>query len=328
MESFPANALEFQETFSTEEKCEEFLAKLRWPNGFVCPNCGHDDCYRIETRRLFQCYVCSHQTSVTAGTLFHKTHLPLKCWFWIIYQVAHDKGGASARKLASQLGRPVKTVWHVLHKVRHAMGRRDEGITLAGFIEMDEAILGPEARRPAGEDEVAEVSGSSTKKRQKPRELRLGAKPKDGKKPKTQAEVLILVEAERFHAGNVVMRAVERTTYDTIRETVEERVDPCQVFKGDKKQSHWAVKYMGHEFIARKSEPETACQELPIVHRVISLLKHFLMGTYYGVSKKYLPGYLNEFCFRFIRREKEPSLSESLLRACVFALPMTYSELR
>lgn len=327
MNSFPSNAIEFQEAFGTEEQCEEYLVKLRWPRGFVCPNCGHDDSYVVSTRKLYQCTVCLKQTSVTAGTLFHGTHLPLKCWFWIIYQVAQDKGGASCRKLASQLNRPVKTVWHVLHKVRYAMGRRDEGISLAGFIEIDEAILGPEARRPAQEGEAKEVA-SLEKKSRIPRLLKLGRKPKKGKKRKTQVEVIVLVEAERFHAGNVVLRAVERTTYEAIKETVELRVDPGQMFKGDKKQAHFAVRSLGHKFIAKKSDPETACSDLPIVHRVISLLKHFLMGTYYGVSKKYLPGYLNEFCFRFIRREKEQSLSESLLRACVFALPMTYSELK
>ena len=327
MKSFPTNALEFQEAFGTEEKCEAYLAKLRWPNGFVCPNCGHDDSYTVSTRNLFQCTVCLKQTSITAGTLFHGTHLPLKCWFWIIYQVAQDKGGASCRKLASQLKRPVKTIWHVLHKVRYAMGRRDEGITLAGFIEIDEAILGPEARRPAKEEEVEEVA-SSVKKSQMPRHLKLGRKPKKGKKRKTQVEVIVLVEAERFHAGNVVLRAVERTTYESVKETVELRVDPCQIFKGDKKQAHYAVRSLGHTFVGKKSEPDTACIDLPVVHRVISLLKHFLMGTYFGVSKKYLPGYMAEFCFRFIRREKERSLSESLLRACVFALPVTYAELK
>lgn len=142
------DALQFQQLFGTDEQCRDFLFKLRWPKGFVCPNCEHDDAQFLAPRRLYQCYNCKHQTSVTSGTLFHRTHLPLRCWFWIIYQMTHDKGGVSATRLASQLNRPYKTIWHVLHKLRLAMGRRDEGITLAGLIEFDEAILGPEARRP------------------------------------------------------------------------------------------------------------------------------------------------------------------------------------
>ncbi len=109
MNNIPMDALEFQKQFGTEEQCEEFLSRMRWPNGFVCPNCGHDDGSYLEPRRLYQCRLCKHQTSVTAGTIFHKTHLPLTCWFWMIYQIVHDKGGASATRLASQLQRPYKT---------------------------------------------------------------------------------------------------------------------------------------------------------------------------------------------------------------------------
>jgi hypothetical protein len=164
MHNFPKDALEFQNAFGTDEQCEAAMLKMRWPNGFRCPNCEHDDGYEIPTRGLIQCAVCRHQTSVTAGTIFHKTHLPLTCWFRVIYEVAHDKGGASATRLAAELGRPYKTIWHVLHKIRHAMGRRDEGISLAGLIEVDEAKLGPEARRPANEP----ISTTRRQPRKKP----------------------------------------------------------------------------------------------------------------------------------------------------------------
>lgn len=140
-------AIDFQDKFRTEEDCELALARLRWPKGFYCPNCGHDDAYHLLGRRLFQCTVCRHQTSVTAGTMFHATKIPLRHWFWIIYQVAQDKGGGSSSRLARQLGMYQKTVWHLLQKIRHAMGRRDEGIILAGLIELDEAVIGPHARK-------------------------------------------------------------------------------------------------------------------------------------------------------------------------------------
>ena len=130
MKTTPCDAIDFQKRFGTEEQCEQFLFKLRWPKGFICPNCQHDDGSFIRTRRLYQCFLCKHQTSITSGTIFHRTHLPLVCWFWIIYQMTHDKGGASATRLASQLQRPYKTIWHVVHKLRHAMGSRDAGLRL------------------------------------------------------------------------------------------------------------------------------------------------------------------------------------------------------
>lgn len=319
MDNFPKDAIEFQKSFSTEEQCRAALYKLRWPNGFRCPNCEHDDGYEIPGRGLIQCAVCRHQTSVTAGTIFHRTHLPLTCWFRIIYEVASDKGGVSATRLSAQLNRPYKTMWHVLHKIRHAMGRRDESISLAGLIEVDEAILGPQARRPAKDS----ISGDGRQPRKKP----YGVKPRGGGKRKNIVEVLILVEAERFHAGNVAMKALERLDYYNVGEFIEERVEPAQWFRADAHHSHYVLHALSRNFKLTKSSEAKGPDALPVVHRVINLLKHFLMGTYFGVSVKHLPGYLNEFCFRFIRREKPELLSCSLLRACLFALPMTYAEL-
>ncbi|MCB9466791.1 MAG: IS1595 family transposase [Cyanobacteriota/Melainabacteria group bacterium] len=149
----PKTITEFQDTFKTEEDCLSYLQELRWPKGFICPNCFHDDGYRLECRPLIQCSVCRHQTSVTAGTIFHKTRTPLRIWFWMIFCLASDKGGASSSRLAKQLGMHQATVWNLLQKLKHAMSRRDENISLAGFIELDEAIIGPHARkegRPSG----------------------------------------------------------------------------------------------------------------------------------------------------------------------------------
>ena len=318
------DALSFQKSFSTESQCRAFLVKLRWPQGFICPNCQHDDAIYLAPRQLFQCRLCKHQTSVTAGTIFHKTHLPLTCWFWIIFQIVHDKGGVSANSLASQLNRPYKTIWHVLHKLRYAMNRRDEGITLGGLIELDEATLGPEARRSTRSSDLRLV----TKKRKELKKKPYGRKSKKSRKRKTVIEVLVMAEAERFHIGNVAMKAVERVNYDEIGDFVETRTEGKQRFKTDARQCHWKIRSMGHEFEPKKSSTEIYEEHLPVVHRTISLLKHFLMGTYHGVSVKHLQSYLAEFVFRFIRREKILSMHESLLRACLFALPMTYAELK
>lgn len=140
-------AIEFQNHYSSEQECINALEKIRWPKGFICPNCGHDYGYKLSSKRLIQCAVCRHQTSVTAGTLFHKTRVPLQNWFWIIYSTAHDKGGASAMRLAQQLNMHYATVWNIVQKIKYAMARRDEGILLAGLIELDTMFVGPEARK-------------------------------------------------------------------------------------------------------------------------------------------------------------------------------------
>jgi len=312
---------EFQQRFPTEDDCIKYLEKLRWPHGFRCPNCEHDVGYRLGTRRLIQCAVCRQQTSPTAGTIFHRTKTPLLIWFWMVYLIAQDKGGCSTLKISKDLGMHYDTVWNLAHKVRHAMGSRDEQIKLAGFLELDEAMIGPQARKPGrpGKDPEGAV---------RPRKKRLGQRASDKARQKTQSEAVVIVERESAHAGNVVMKVVERTTRLDIREVVEQRVEEGQWFKTDGAHSHWVLKSMGHRLDCFPMSGEESCEELPIVHRVISLLKRWLLGRFHGVSARYLQSYLYEFCFRFNRRDNEQSICESLLRACALTVPMTYAELR
>ena len=93
--------LQWQKRYGTGKSLRiPTLAKYRWPNGFICPKCGHDSFYYIASRKVYQCCRCRNQVSVTAGTLFHSTNLPLVKWFWAIYLMASDKGGISALRLS------------------------------------------------------------------------------------------------------------------------------------------------------------------------------------------------------------------------------------
>jgi hypothetical protein len=322
----PTNMLEFQNQFGSDDACLDYLERLRWPNGFICPNCDHDFGYRIAYRRLIQCAVCRHQTSVTAGTLFHKTRIPLLKWFYMIYLTTSDKGGASAMRLSKQLGMHYATVWFCLHKIRSALARRDDAITLAGFIELDEAVIGPHARKTGRQRSKKDDNDH----KKGPRLKSLGRKPKTGKKTKTQTEVLVMVERENHSAGNIAMKVITKTTRDDLREAAGLRVDDNrQFFKTDACQSHYVLKSMGHDLLAQcLSNSPLSVEELPIVHRAIALVKRLLMGTYHGVSSRFLQPYLDEFCFRWNRRDHESTLWQSALRACALALPTQHAELR
>jgi hypothetical protein len=140
------NLLEFQRKFSTEKACEKYLFEKRWPEGFKCPKCRYVEYYYIGTRRLYECKECSYQTSVTAGTVMHRSKLDLAVWFRAIYLVSNDKRGRSALSISQILDLNYRTVWRLLHKIRHAMSERDANYKLAGFIEMDDAYFG--APRP------------------------------------------------------------------------------------------------------------------------------------------------------------------------------------
>lgn len=315
-----SSLFEFQKQFPDDNACMDYLEKLRWPNGFHCPNCGHDVGYRIQFRRLIQCAVCRHQTSPTAGTIFHKTRTPLTIWFWIVYLIAQDKGGVSMLKISRDLGMHYDTVWNLAHKVRTAMASRDQSITLAGFIELDEAIIGPEARK---------TGRPSTEGAVRPRKKRLGRR-RTSTAPvgKTQCEAIVMVERENMHAGTLAIRVVNSSTRNDIRETVQQRVEPGQWFKTDGAQSHWVLRSMGHKLDCWPMSGADGCEELPIVHRVISLIKRWLLGRLHGVSDRYLQCFLDEFCFRFNRRDSPKPVYESLLKACALAVPVTYAELR
>jgi len=185
--------------------------------------------------------------------------------------MAHDKGGITALKLSKDLGMHYDTVWHMVHKIRDAMRARDQGITLAGFIELDEAVIGPQARKPGRPSKEGAAKG--------PRKKRLGRKNQKRRRRKTQSEAIVMVERESAHAGNLVMKVIQRTTRDEIRDLVSERVEENQWFKADGAQSHWVLKSMGHKLDCWPMSGEEGCEELPVVHRVISLLKSQSLRT-------------------------------------------------
>ena len=148
------NFFEWQKRFASDEACASFLAQERWPNGFICPRCGHEKAHRITTRGLYQCTSCRHQVSVTAGTLFHSTNLPLRKWFWAIYWVGSDKGGISALRLSKLLDVSWLTAHRMLRKLRIAMGHRDSLYRLRDWIELDDALVG--GKRPGKRGRGAE----------------------------------------------------------------------------------------------------------------------------------------------------------------------------
>ena len=132
----------FREAFGTEEQCRAALLRLRWPDGFVCPCCGHRGHCVLAGRGLYQCNRCKKQTSPTAGTIFHATKLPLTLWFAAIHLIVTAKNGISSVELGRRLGVKQPTAWAVKHKIMAVMARREGETPLTGRVEMDDAYLG------------------------------------------------------------------------------------------------------------------------------------------------------------------------------------------
>jgi len=283
--------LEWQNRFGSEEACAEALKKVRWPDGFICPECAGKKFSYITTRQMYQCCHCHHQTSVTSGTIFHSTNLPLVKWFWAIYLSASDKGGISALRLSKHIDVTWRTAYRLLHKIRAVMAHRDSIYRLSGLIESDDAYVGGK----------------------KPGKRGRGAA---GKKP-----ILIAVENRGKHAGFMAAEAVEMISKESVRKFCLRHLEPGQEVRTDALAALNAVAE-DHVHEKKVTSPEEASQWLPLVHIVISNLKKFLNGTFHGVSHRYLHEYISEFCYRFNRRFWEHELPMRLLNACLAHTPI------
>ena len=284
--------LEWQKQYGTEKACAAAIAKYRWPNGFMCPKCSHDTAWFTKSRKIYQCTKCKSQVSVTAGTLFHSTNLPLVKWFWAIYLIASDKGGISALRLSKQLGVSWPTARNILKKVRTAMAHRDSIYRLQNLIELDDTYVG----------------GKRSGKRGR------GA---GGKK-----SVLVAVEKRGPKAGYMAMKAVSNVSGKNIRNFLDHHFKRGQTVRTDALPAMNSVQET-QKHLAQITPPEQASKWLPMVHIMIGNMKKFLNGTYHGVSGKYLQEYLDEFCYRFNRRFWECELPLRLLNACLSHTPIT-----
>lgn len=288
--------LDFQRMFASNEACLEAISKARWPNGFICPKCGHDDGHRLSKRRAIQCMACRRQTSITAGTVFHKTKIPLRNWFWLMFLMTQDKGGVSTMRAATLLNMHYTTVWFIMHKIREAMTDRLEGPMLAGFVEVDEAYFGGKARGKRGR----------------------GAGNKRG--------VCVMVERLNRKAGDAAMVVLPHDGHEPYVAAVEEHLEPMTHVRTDgltmNSTLHGAVGKLNMTKIGKLYEQGS----LENADRVISLAKRYLLGTYHQYcARAHLQRFLNEFCYRFNRRYTWYQLASRLLSACALRPPVPYA---
>ena len=284
------NVLTFERKFNTIAKCERFLFRQRFPNGFVCPVCGHTKYYYITTRKQYECKNCGRQTSVTAGTIMHRRRTSLKKWFWAIYLCATDKGGISAKRLQKHINVSYPTAWLILHKIREAMISRDANYKLANIVEIDEAYFGVKDnnKRGRGTNKTKVLVHVSTDDKGKP----------------------------QFAKMSIVDNLKSKTLTDEIKKTV---VEGSKIIT-DNFQSYNDLENNGYLH-------ENVDYIIKWVHIIISNAKTYIRGTYHGSCIEHLQRYLDEFCYRFNRRFWEGQLFNRLVTACVGCETITYKEL-
>ena len=293
------NFLDFQKKYQSEEDCEKRLFELRWPQGFICPTCGHQEYYFISERKLYQCKKCRHQTSLTAGTVMQGTRTSFLIWFWAIYLVSTDKRGLSALALAKKLGISYWKAWTMLQKIRRAMRDRDSAYQLAGVVEIDDAFFG-------------------------------GPKQQGGdKRGRGSSKTTVIVEASTRNEAIYFakMTVVDNVDGATIKTLVKADLRENQTVKTDGLPVYNVVSEIGHIHQQEIVKGKKAHEVLKWVHILIGNAKAFILGTFHGVSRKHLQAYLDEFCYRFNRRKWELQLFDRLVTACINFRGVCFAEL-
>jgi transposase-like protein len=283
--------LTFQKKFNSNDKCRRYLFKQIFPEGYVCPSCGYKRYFEIKKRHQYECRACGYQTSVIANTIMRKSRTSLVKWFWAIYLCSTDKGGISALRLKKHIKVTYKTAWLMLHKIREAMKRKDEGYKLEGLVEIDEAFFG-------GKDEESK-KGRGTKKTK----VLVQLSTNEGGSPKF-ARLNIMDDLK----GNTIMKKIKRNVAK----------DAVVITDG----------YSAYDPLSENNVThETANYIMKWLHIVISNAKTYIKGTYHGACGGHLQRYLDEFCYRFNRRFWEGQLFNRLLNACIVCNSITYKNL-
>lgn len=302
---YPSSWDQFIDWFHDEESCIRYLERLRWPEGFICPKCHlKEEPYRLTRHRLL-CRGCRYQSTVTAGTLFSKTRIPLSQWFAAAWYITSQKHGMSALGLQKILGLgSYQTAWSMLHKFRRAMviPGRDQ---LSGLVEVDETFVG-------GRD-----SGK--------------IRPPQPDSRKSIGVVAVeLLEPKGF--GRIRLHRISDTSKVSLRDFVLEAIEPGSTVRTDGSPGYGFLTDEGYSRDKRVQlgTTEPAHITLPGVHRIAALLKRWLLGTHQGsVLPEHLDYYLDEYTFRFNRRKSRSRglLFYRLLGQSVVTEPVTYREI-
>ena len=298
-EDYPRTLIDFERRFSDESACRAYLFTLRWPEGFVCPACG--GCLGLAIRRdLWRCMRCRREVSVTSGTILQDSKLPLALWFRAMWQVTSQKNGISALGLQRELGLgSYKTAWAMLHKLRRAMVRPGRE-RLQGLVEVDETYWGGEEAGVRGRQTVA------------------------------KALIMVAAEADGRGIGRIRLRHVPDTSRAALHGFIAEAIEPGSAVQTDGLQAYRDLKGYSHDRLVQRHQPADTEHLLPRAHRVVSLLKRWLLGAHQGaIGNEHLDDYLDEFTFRF-NRPKSASrgkLFYRLARQTVEVDPVPFAKL-
>jgi len=300
------NKIQFQKGYSIvdlfrdygkEKQCEDALFKWRWPEKLCCSKCGSDSYYSLKTRRLYQCNHCHHPTSLTAGTIFEKTKLPLTTWFLGIHLLTQSKTGLSALELKRQLGVSYNTAWLMKHKVMQVMKERDDSKPLKGLVQLDDVYWGGE---------------------------RHGGKRGRGSADKTPFVAAVEV-SEDGHPLKMNMTVVKGFRKTAISQWANRHLSAGSLVVSDGLSCFSAVKEAGcvpHSIVTGGGVACITLTEFTWVNTMIGNMKNAMNGTYHSIHHQHLPRYLAEFCYRFNRHFQLDDMLPRFMSVALRTSPM------
>jgi len=291
----------FRAAFGAEEQCRAVVAKLRWPRGFVCPSCGGCAGTRLKSRPLIQCRGCRRQVSLTAGTIFHSTKLPLTTWFLAIWLIASAKNGISSIELGRRLGIKQSHAWAMKQKIMQVMAERENGKPLAGRIEMDDAYLGGERRGKRGRGAAGKtpfVAAVSTSDDRRPRKLKL-----------LPVRGFRKTEVTKLAARHLVPES--RVVTDGLR---------CWQALAEAGIAHRAM-------ITGSGRQAARWSPFKWVNTTLGNIKSAITGTCRQISREHAHRYLASFAWRFNRRYQLDTILPRLVHSAARTAPLPYRAL-
>ena len=297
----PKNQIEFEQMFSTEEQCLEFIKKIRFPEGYHCPKCKSTE-HWLNNRNLMVCKTCKFELSVTSGTFFHKSKLPLVVIFRTIWWMIAQKNGVSSIGIQRILGiGSYRTAWTWLHKFRRLMVFPNR-TKLKGSIEVDETLVG----------------GRKSGKR--------------GRGAEGKRLVAIAIEVQIKGTGRVRMAVIKDASKKSLKKFITNNIEEGSTVITDGWKGYNGIDKKGYQ---HKIENETKVLDneeiLPNVHRIASLLKRWLLGTHQNyIGDGYLEYYLDEYTFRYNRRKSNSRglLFQRLIEQGVLSKPISYKDVK